>query len=178
MSRQNFEEWISDSKVIDARGRPKKVFHGTDKDFRNFCISKSSDIGVHFGTKGAAVKRGRLKEGASLDSWRVIPAYLSIKNPIEMPDLEDWHPDQISYRLRVSGIITEAEEDAYNQQFKNDWTGAYEALRQIMSERGFDGIVYKNDVEGGTSFIAIHESSIKNLDEEEEVEVVRERMAG
>ena len=91
---RNFWRWFGDSKVVDADGRPLVVYHGTskDKDFTSFNVPKR---GAWF-TTSPDVASTYAKENDSQDTsynWqtgkfedkniaaRVIPAYLSIKNP-------------------------------------------------------------------------------------------------
>ena len=51
-----FKRWFSGSKVVDSRGNPKMVYHGTDsEDFETF--ERTEDIGFHFGTARQASAR-------------------------------------------------------------------------------------------------------------------------
>ena len=46
-----FKHWFGDSKVVDKDGKPLVVYHGTDADIKKFDFSKTTGIGMHFGTK-------------------------------------------------------------------------------------------------------------------------------
>jgi len=116
---ESFKRWFAGSKVVDPDGNPQPMYHGTsaDTDFEEFWTSgpqypddvEDIDIissigagdpnvylGAHFtGSPGAASKVA----GGDLD-WqitrdrggtraRVIPVFLSIKNPYEAHSEED-----------------------------------------------------------------------------------------
>ena len=118
-----FKRWFSGSKVVDSRGNPKMVYHGTDsEDFETF--ERTEDIGFHFGTARQASARVGASPAAVKDTLRsggpfeyqsdrrLIPVYLRIRNPLRMPDLNDWAPQRVSQQLVVQGVITSDEADA------------------------------------------------------------------
>ena len=53
-----FKAWFKKSKVVDADGKPLRVYHGTsvNKDFLAF-KRRPGDVGIHFGTTGQANDR-------------------------------------------------------------------------------------------------------------------------
>lgn len=75
---RNFWAWFGDSKVVDNKGRPLVVYHGTDAEFDTFDISKfgqtdSGEFGKGFyftGSKNYAEEYGSI----------VMPVYLKITN--------------------------------------------------------------------------------------------------
>jgi hypothetical protein len=80
----NLRAWFGDSKIVDAKGDPLMVYHGTTKKFTTFDLSKiKSGVGFWFSSDPAAAaehthsidRRGRTLRG------RVIKAYLRIENP-------------------------------------------------------------------------------------------------
>lgn len=98
-----FAAWFSESVVSDGHGNPKVVYHGTDaeEDFKTFDVDRGEDIGIHFGTLEQAtarigmtgpVMRDILRYGLEphQEGRRIIPAYLSIKNPLRLPDMNEW----------------------------------------------------------------------------------------
>jgi len=68
---ENFVKWFGDSKVVDADGNPLTVYHGTDAEFTEFKI----------GDNGTAYFTPRSDYSYIENSDKVIPAYLSLKNP-------------------------------------------------------------------------------------------------
>ena len=100
-----FKNWFGDSKVVDADGKPLTVYHGTSKDvdFNSFKGNKNGiwftpnpDIASNYAMQNDSMgyRRGT---GYSMEptnrASRVIPAYVSLKNPAVF---EVW-PDVIRY---------------------------------------------------------------------------------
>jgi len=130
-----FKRWFGDSKVVDTKGNPLVVYHGTSgPEFTDF------NIPSHFGSKDASndIINKRQQFRVSLGNDRIIPVYLSIQNPKRIID--------IGY-------------------------GWKKELEQAKAE-GYDGIVYKNKIEGvrtvggkfnfSDSYIPISSSQIKS----------------
>ncbi|CAB5079527.1 hypothetical protein UFOVP143_4 [uncultured Caudovirales phage] len=142
-----FKTWFGGSKVVDEKGAPIVVYHGTDKSFSSFkpgsFFSSSQDLASGYG------------EGKS---GRIVPAYLSIKNPASGADvirvaesLPGWHSDLVD---EYPGII-------FNQV-----PGVMEALKK----EGFDGAAF-DDGPGGMSdapdaptYVAFEPTQIKSVD--------------
>ena len=79
-----FEKWFGDSKVVDARGEPLVVYHGTYDDFSQFNVGEE---GAFFSTAKIA---SRYAGFAVPEGGNVIPAYLSLKNPLIVNDPGGW----------------------------------------------------------------------------------------
>lgn len=166
-----FEKWFAGSKVVDESGQPKVVYHGTNAEFDKFDTKLSRDLGAHFGTKEQAETFGK----------NVKPVYLSIKNPLRVDDnfstlngLGRFMND-IYYEVDMSS----AESDllnGYAKKVANLWDDDRDAdntkipeakkfwklAEKILKRSGFDGLVYKNKVEGeGDSYIAFSANQIK-----------------
>ena len=78
----NFWNWFGDSKMVDRRGRPLVVYHGTSKKFDEFDRSKSKD-GFFF----APLSRRNTVSGyyAFYDSntnGTIMPCYIRMENPL------------------------------------------------------------------------------------------------
>lgn len=107
-----------------------------------------NELGAHFGTKQQAQTFG-------------VPFkfYLSLQNPIRLPDLGNWNYQSVMREVRKRGVkISEAEYDsAFNANDNNS------ALRDLLLSKGIDGVVYKNEAEGeGDSYIAFRPEQIKS----------------
>lgn len=74
-STPEFREWFGDSKVVDEKGEPLVVYHGTDSDFESFDSAKTGDVGFYFAQDPRAAEQFTRGMGA------VVPAYVSITNP-------------------------------------------------------------------------------------------------
>lgn len=77
-----FKNWFGDSKVVDEQGKPLVVYHGTTKDFESFDPSRSKTTGIFFSAKPDYANIVAELDGAREGGARVIPAYVSVKNPM------------------------------------------------------------------------------------------------
>lgn len=84
-------------------------------------------------------------------------AYLTINNPLHIPDLGTWKPENI---LREIPTTQEQRDKFYT--IEND-SGRFEFLREVVMSLGYDGFSYTNQVEdiGTTSYIALSTKSIR-----------------
>ena len=120
LDNPNFVKWFGDSKVVDEKGEPLVVYHGTDakSDFDSF-QKAPYDVGMHFGS--AEVAQSRLdwkarprKKGAieNRELHRIIPVYLALKNPLILDsDPTMWNPDNLPFFLEnhTKGIFSKKE---------------------------------------------------------------------
>lgn len=93
-----------------------------------------------------------------------LPVYLSIHNPVKMPDLGVWNFGSIREQLLTQDTITQKEADyIWSEWNKNDSAG-WTALKSIMSKKGYDGIAYTNEQEdpGSLSYVALEPTQIKS----------------
>ena len=152
---ERFKRWFRDSKVVDGRGRPLVVFHGTTASFDAFrpFYRKNEDLGfgVHFATKPefagryAFVSTTRRKG----DSPKIIPVYLSAQKPLYSNQLAvEGTPEfalakKLLPRLpRVSnenGLLVAWPQNAINQS-------SPKRAEKIIREAGYDGVRYAASV--------------------------------
>lgn len=86
-SSEAFKRWFGDSKVVDAKGRPLVVYHGTPADFEAFDKDRvggrwDASIGLHFSDRPAEASLYAGREMGGEPDGQVIPAYLKIENPL------------------------------------------------------------------------------------------------
>ena len=144
--------------VVDEDGHPIAVYHFTpEMDFETF---ERGDIGFHFGTEEQARKRGIDLKAAS---GRMFRAHLNIRNPYRVRlDLNSWWPSHIGLYLWAEGVITD---EQWSEIQKLDGRGyntpGAQRLREMLDEKGIDGFVYPNGIEGdGDSYIALRDDQI------------------
>lgn len=84
---KEFKEWFGDSKVVDENGDPLVVYHGTNKDFKEFAestIGNRTDDGFagrgFYFSSDPDVASSYAGEG---DDANILPAYLKISNPYD-----------------------------------------------------------------------------------------------
>lgn len=131
-----FKKWFKASKVVDVSGAPVPVYHSSDSS--GFTVFKKSpkDVGMHFGTPEQAEDRFKLKNKDRYfghpNGQTIVPAFLSVQNPIRLPDLGEWNVKTIGRTLGELGIQVPENVKTVPQ------------MRQFLQSRGYDGIVYKN----------------------------------
>ncbi len=194
---QAFDRWFEGSKVVNEDGSPKVVYHGThsEHDFDAFWTQGYKvDLGAHFGTPGQANDiigtRDLIKPGAptympgttkamqavrASSLKRIYPVYLSIKNPLRLPDLGGWVRPRsyivtippgakgVEGELRKLAVETEEKFEAGDVGVIEDFPGQ---VKQLLEDMGYDGIVYVNENEAfdeeADSYIAFHPWQIKS----------------
>lgn len=111
---RNFWRWFGDSQVVDSRGRPLVVYHGTETHGFNTFEQRGENDGYFFTTEKA------LAEGFAGNFGRTMGAYLAIKKPADQRDNPDAFEDFMAggaHRKALMGqghdgaIITEPEGD-------------------------------------------------------------------
>ena len=161
---QEQQEFFKDSKVRDKKGNLLVVYHGTKAQFNTFT---RGDIGFHFGTKGAA--RGRVGTGKNVTIKEV---YLNITNPIVFDeDLGSWDADyRLTQELFERGILTRDEAEQIllsdDKTYRRPTEKANKKLREILLQKGYDGIEYRNTFESkkdSTSYIAFNSNQVKEI---------------
>lgn len=145
-----FKRWFAGSKVVDADGKPIVVYHGSDSE-----ISEFRPL-THFGTSKAAdnlVRRGGF--GEYIADANIYPVYLAIKRPFRIKDSgRQDDSDSIIMSVYVAGGLT-----------RKEWQGisTVQQFIDIMRGKGYDGLVYRNDIEDDSdSWIVFDASQIKS----------------
>lgn len=161
-----FKKWFGDSKVVDANGEPLVVYHGTmaSADFSDFRPLS------HFGTADQAnsIATGlRIYGQPEGQAKRVMPVYLSIQNPLRIKDSGAQHEalDLIEAVVDDLGLSHyEREKMLYDENDdRRSEAGVAAELIAALENRGYDGLVYSNSMEGdGDSYIAFHPEQIKS----------------
>ena len=141
---------LATGKRVDVGAVEIVAFHGTDRPFVTF---KSDGFGNHFGTTEQANSKAFGAEGA-----RVIPVVLDIKNPLRMTDKIGTGFEQlgeVARNLNKEGILSDndlAGLMAMNKSPRSQESGFEaefgSALQKILKDKGHDGAVYLNRVEG------------------------------
>ncbi|SFF33640.1 hypothetical protein, partial [Paracidovorax wautersii] len=117
-----FQDWFLESKVVDAEGRPLRVFHGTAEKFTVF---KGGRGGFYFtDDRNAAQAYAHSAESENDDAEpRVLDVYLSIKNPMVLGKL--WY-----------------EENVLDEDGDQNWE-AVDNMIYEAAEAGHDGLILR-----------------------------------
>lgn len=136
----NFFDWFEDSRVRDCADLPLVVYHGTRHDFEAFRVAGT--FGAHFSSTPAAAN-----DFTECDGGNVIPAFLSLQNPVRIKDLGAWDAYEMLDELVAAGALTV--DEAMPLRLATD-EGEFEddLLIAALQKRGHDGLVYLNRGEG------------------------------
>ena len=146
-----FKTWFGDSKVVDRNGEPLVVYHGTTKDFEAFDNSKtgSNDAGLwgkghYFSANPRGPNNYATRQG---DGARIIPAYVSIKNPLVLTRGDDRitrMPDGTNSKDLVGPNLNGAK------------------IKEIALAGGHDGVIQINPDGGIGDLVAYEPTQIKS----------------
>jgi len=75
---RNFWRWFGDSKVVDEKGRPLVVYHGTDKAFSKVNVKKGAQNVFWFSSDKESILAG---ESGAISTNKIMPLYVRIENP-------------------------------------------------------------------------------------------------
>jgi hypothetical protein len=134
----NFKRWFGDSKVVDEKGEPLVVYHGTDEEFYAFDPSKQN---VRNARMGMGFYFTANKDAAAMSGDRVMPVYLSLQNPYVISLDGDPKFGSEGYETR--------------EKLKRDPVAATKELRAA----GYDGI------QDGNTYVAFEPTQIKSATE-------------
>lgn len=137
-----FWKWFGDSKVVDGRGRPLVVYHGTHSDIGEFKLNSRKNQavllseGFFFSTSKTASAYASWGEGGN-----VMPVYLSLQDPLIVDDPE-------------SGISRYA---------ANYYDLAGKDLQKSARSAGHDGIIVRaHRKKDRTTYVAFYPEQVKS----------------
>lgn len=133
-----FKSWFAKSKVVDEKGEPLVVYHGTTARGGFDIFHVDNDMGAHFGSADQAFdKSGTL--------GHIFPVYLSIKNPLRVRDSGRFNVFEMADDLFHRGIVGQKEFDRIRAiAEKRPSRAADVELKRLLQSKGYDGLVYLN----------------------------------
>ena len=179
---EDFDAWFAGSKVVGKNGEPLVVYHGTDKDFD---IAHFNPF-THFGSAEAADNVASVLHSMACvprmqkHFARIYPVYLSIQNPLSVPDFGSDTPHCIRNKLEV--VLPERPSIRSAYEFLCDLTAHVsmdnfsefkdyilknpswkDTLIGLLKEAGYDGFEYTNKVEnrGSRSFMNFYAVQVR-----------------
>lgn len=81
---ENFQQWFGQSMVVDAKGEPMRLFHGTASDFDVFAPSRSGEFGPGiYLTSSTSEANGYVGTNAARGDagMNIVPVYARIEHP-------------------------------------------------------------------------------------------------
>lgn len=157
---QQFKRWFGDwqnhpesaSKVVNADGTPKVVYHGTSERNGSFTVFDESKAVKRGGLGFKALGKGNYFTATHLTGnerygSRVIEAYLNIRNPLDVEA-------GTTFRDTAAEIIGESAHEM-----------SYDELQAEMRERGYDGVIQRNKAGDINIAVAFDSNQIKSATE-------------
>lgn len=159
--RENFGDWFGASKVVGTSGEPLRVFLSSHSEFDAF--AKTRDVGFHFGSSGIANKRadesstGRGRGDTKYDGLHLIPAFLSLQNPLHLSeDPRAWEP---GYVLQLVGDHVPAHVRKRITELDASAVDAARIDRKTLIEADGPGLRReKQRWEGGKTYVDVKQS--------------------
>lgn len=160
---REFKRWFGDSKVVDAKGKPLVVYHGTDEEFTTF---------MNFGSAKGKFFFSPSQEFAS-DYGDTMAVYLSIQNPFRFGQdsfdfadywggLSDADKNGILFAAAETlGVESVTEVDVEELMSSNEWgLNEEDTLHDYLQKQGYDGAIVREN--GVDNFIAYNNTQIKS----------------
>lgn len=146
LTSEAFKKWFGNSKVVNADGTPKVVYHGTRADFTSFDVNElgrnsdhpSANIGFFF---AADPDLASDFAGTERIGGQVIPVYLKMENPYHMA-AKDWAED-LDFWKGVKGAI-----GGWGAKYE-DSAAHYEEMAQWLQDKGYDGLIIDGSADNG-----------------------------
>lgn len=160
-----FKRWFGDSKVVDARGQPMVVYHGTNQDFTRYDGIRTGernidlDVGDAFFFTDSPSVASDYAMAAIEDRYRiqggenVQAVYLAMKNPLVWDFIKD-ETDQLPGDIDIDADSL------------SDEVLIVSELVRHAKENGYDGLITLNHDDGGpkrmNQWIAFRPEQIKS----------------
>ena len=151
---------LKNTVLKSENGTLLSLYHWTDEKFDRF---SKGDIGFHFGTLDAASVRAGVK-GNKRGKSIYKEAYVNLTHPLVIEsDSAEW---SIQFVIENTDVFSEddiariKEHDYRELVFGQYGCKTVDAFHQILKEKGYDGIIYENSVEGDLSVIAFYPDQI------------------
>lgn len=151
-----FKRWFGKSKVVDDKGEPLVVYHGTPKaGFSEFVSKKFNNVAGYFTVDTALANLSAVPTLSSeipSANIGVYPVYLSLQNPVDLTSLDgskNYSIDEFTKALpfAVSQSIKDNFIDNIKARGYRDTMPVWSYLsgdtfRALIKAKGYDGIIY------------------------------------
>lgn len=134
-----FKAWFGDSKVVDTKGAPLVVYHGTAESFDAFDGAKDSTKkdhgylgrGFYFSTSSNTAGSYANMKGGFADP-NIMPVYLSVQNPLQL---------RMTLRDTKIGLLRHAIGLPYSLAYERVTPAAAQEVTDRLRELGHDGVM-------------------------------------
>ncbi len=155
-STPEFKKWFGGSKVVDEKGEPLVVYHGTGADFGGVFDTngrgKTSDAGAFFSSSPSVADSYTGRNGGLS-----IPAYLSLQRVVVVDaGGKNWNSVQQKAKVFLPTARGTTKSTSVRNLFKGEWdypddTASTDDLARWARANGYDGLVVKNVSDRGSS---------------------------
>jgi len=179
---RNFWRWFADSKVVDDKGRPLVVYHGTGSDFTEFKVTGTGAATGNTGLYGEGAYFSQSAEYAGkyavnlgfgdVKNPNIIPAYLSMQNPAFMNLMAGYEADAVQSTKTANALLDAALKDGMGEQVASTLRSYIErkqfasfmidlyihygngtGVTDLMKRSGFDGALMYGDLGKGRTLV-------------------------
>jgi hypothetical protein len=141
-----FKRWFGDSKVVDEKGEPLVVYHGTTKSFNTFVASPEGKAGAGI-YLSADPKYANIFGGAG-SGKNIMPLYVSMKRPFMLKQSQ--------------GVPVEAIAKSFKEFKGADPYSIDSKIPEVLSKYGYDGVVQTGDNGRLVEIVAFRPEQIKS----------------
>lgn len=119
-----FKRWFGDSKVVDAKGVPLVVYHGTNKSFTTFQTNRPMWFAVNPELASQFSAGGRRSFGSKpVKGSLIMPVFLRITNPLDLTYAHRWV--RLSRVELMKEIGVDTSEDSLRELAKRQLASGY-----------------------------------------------------
>lgn len=156
--------------LSESHSVPDIVYHSSPTEFERFDVTKTKELGFHFGDKAQADHRGALTGGTTR------AYHIDVKSPLKLRDALRWDIPSTLGVMKDAGVfgsdVKELERNLRQQASKlaketgrNMSSCGAEVLGKYIMSLGYDCIEYENAGEtSGTSWIVLDPDKISKAD--------------
>lgn len=164
--KANLDAWVKGSVVVDEKGQPLPVFHGTNTPgFSIFAYTRGLPIYSGRAVHGAGIYFSRAPDMAAVyaEGGAIYPVYLRILNPF-IRGVTPWGENMIAavreHYLSKGYAADRAESMAkYLRETPKGWPGELtpDTIQAMLKADGYDGLIYAD-----TIYVVFDPSQIKS----------------
>ena len=181
LENPNFRRWFDGSKVLDDKGLPLVVYHGTYGNIKRFYAPEEmpEDLAeevLPYGQHTFGIYLTDKKQFAGKFGNNVLPLYVALKTPLDLRTAKTF--EELATQLGIdtkknSLTLRNMKNDSYflDEGFRDDIYRALESLVNNfnlipgLKSKKYDGIIFKDREDNiyGNTYVAFYSTQIKSI---------------